>query len=126
MGAELLRRVNALRQSDAILEDARRRSAQLEAEMQSRLSDLRWEFEKLSIEKQRFTDGFRSLLEDYLEHLTADQRARTERPGKNGGPRTKSEEEPIDEAKGVPAAAQAAEPEIPPSVETPTTMAADE
>lgn len=80
-------RSNALRQADAILEEARKRASEMEAEFHARLNDLRWEYERLSIDKQRFTEKFRSLLEEYLASLVSDQRSAADRPTGNGGAR---------------------------------------
>ncbi len=62
-------RANALRQADHILEEARQQAARTESELQERLNDIRWELEKLSIDRQRFLNSFRSLLEEYLAGL---------------------------------------------------------
>lgn len=78
-------RSNALKQADAILEDARKRALQIESELQARLNDLRWEFEKLAIDKQRFAERFRSLLEEYLASLVVESTHFRERSGTNGG-----------------------------------------
>lgn len=75
---------NALKQADRITEDARQRARQMEAELQERLNALRWDFEKLSIEKQRFVEEFRTLLEQHLGALTAEVSPRAMPSHRNG------------------------------------------
>ncbi len=63
-------RGNAQREAGAILDAARKRSKTLEEEAQTRLNDLRWEIEKMQLEKQRFVGNFRAMLEEHLRELS--------------------------------------------------------
>jgi cell division initiation protein len=66
-------RSNAQRQADAILEETRRKAAELEQELQRRLTSVRFELEKLNLDKQRFISQFRAMLEQYLSTLVESQ-----------------------------------------------------
>lgn len=59
-------RASAHKQAELIVEEANQRAAQIHQEMQGRLNDLRWDVEKLQIERKKFLGQFRSLLEQYL------------------------------------------------------------
>ncbi|MFQ3586768.1 MAG: DivIVA domain-containing protein [Fimbriimonadaceae bacterium] len=59
----------ANRESEMLIQDARRKAAQLQQDLESKLNDLRWEIERLQIEKRRFASQFRALLEQYLSGL---------------------------------------------------------
>ncbi|MBI5706501.1 MAG: DivIVA domain-containing protein [Armatimonadetes bacterium] len=74
----------AKRQAQAILEDARKRAEEQEARLQKRLNELRWEYEKLSIQQRNCVESFRSLLEDHLESLAGDPRAKPPPQPTNG------------------------------------------
>lgn len=77
----------AERQAQAILDDARKRAEEQEARLQKRLNELRWEYEKLSIQQRKCVESFRSLLEDHLESLAGDPRAKPHPQPTNGAAR---------------------------------------
>ena len=74
----------AHRQAQAILDDAQKRVEEQEARLQRRLNELRWEYEKLSIQQRKCVESFRSLLEDHLESLAGDPRAKPHPQPTNG------------------------------------------
>jgi cell division initiation protein len=59
----------AQKQAEAMIEEGRQASITERALAQQHLSELRWEIEKLKIEKNRFTDEFRSMLARYEREL---------------------------------------------------------
>ncbi len=63
---------DARRESERILDETRRHAAEIEEQHEARLLDLRWEIEKLQLEKKRFVSRFRSMLESQLNELTVD------------------------------------------------------
>jgi cell division initiation protein len=63
-------RANAHRQADVIVEEAQQRAAQLNQEAQTRLNDVRFEIERLQLERKKFLSHFRALLEGHLAALT--------------------------------------------------------
>ena len=63
-------RSSAHRDAESILEEARRKADEIEQQAQHRISDLRWELERLRLEKQKFLNSYRSLLETQLRDLT--------------------------------------------------------
>lgn len=63
----------ARRDSERILEETRKHAAEIEEQHEARLLDLRWEIEKLQLEKKRFVARFRSMLEHQLNELAVDQ-----------------------------------------------------
>lgn len=62
-------RNSANRESEILIQEARRKAAQLQQDLESKLNDLRWDIERLQIEKRRFVSQFRMLLEQYLSGL---------------------------------------------------------
>lgn len=70
---------DARQESERILEETRKHAAEVEEQHESRLLDLRWELEKLQLEKKRFLSRFRTMLEDQLaamaDHTPAPARA---------------------------------------------------
>lgn len=86
-------REGAERQAQAILEDAHKRASDQEAKLQKRLNELRWEYEKLAIQQKKCLDSFRSLLEDHLESLAADPRAKPHSSPPNGKPTSQVRQE---------------------------------
>ena len=69
-------RAAAHKQAELIVQDTLQKSDLLAHDLQAKISDLRWEVEKLRLEKQKFVKGFRAMLEDYLREL--DQAEQTE------------------------------------------------
>lgn len=59
----------AHRESELVVEEARRRASDLQRELESKLNDVRWDLERARIEKQEFLHRFRGMLEDYLRTL---------------------------------------------------------
>lgn len=62
-------RAAAHKEAELIVESARQQAAEVQQEMRSRINDLRWELERLEIEKRKFLRQFRSLLEQQLQAL---------------------------------------------------------
>ena len=63
-------RLAAQREADAIVDAARSKGAEIEQQAQDRMSELRWELERLRLEKQKFIHSYRSMLETQLRDLT--------------------------------------------------------
>jgi cell division initiation protein len=61
----------AQKQAEAMIEQGRQSAITERSLAQQHLSELRWEIEKLKIEKNRFTDEFRSMLGRYERDLPA-------------------------------------------------------
>jgi cell division initiation protein len=62
-------RANAHRQAELIVQETLQRTDQLAQDLQVKVSDLRWEVERLRLEKQKFLKGFRGMLEEHLRDL---------------------------------------------------------
>jgi cell division initiation protein len=62
-------RAAAHKEAELILEEARRSATERQQELQTKINDLRWELERLRLDKQKFLRGFRGLLEDHLREL---------------------------------------------------------
>ncbi len=62
-------RVAAQRHADAIIEEARQSALAERVACQQKLSEIRWEIERLRHEKTRFTDEMRDLLTRQLRQL---------------------------------------------------------
>jgi cell division initiation protein len=62
-------RTQARNEAEVVLADARHQAAALQKELQSRLNDLRFDIERLALEKQRFVATFRAMLEEYLSRI---------------------------------------------------------
>ncbi len=62
-------RATAHKEADVILEQARQKASGTEAQMQSNINDLRWELEKLRLERQRFLGTYRAMLETQLRDI---------------------------------------------------------
>jgi len=63
-------RASAHRQAEAILEEARQTVATERNEHLQRLAEIRWESDRIRLEKQRFYDDFRSTLDRYLREIS--------------------------------------------------------
>lgn len=59
----------AHRESELIVEGARQRAAEAESQMQSRINDLRFELERMRLDKQKFLSNFRAILEAQLRDI---------------------------------------------------------
>lgn len=62
-------RANAQKEADLIRERARQDAAQVQQQMQGIVNDLRWEMERLRMEKSKFVDRFRQMLDEQLRLL---------------------------------------------------------
>jgi cell division initiation protein len=63
-------RTAARAHADAILEEARQSALAERVSVQQKVSELRWDLERLKTERQRFTEDFRAILEGHLRGLT--------------------------------------------------------
>ncbi len=63
-------RTAARAHADAILEEARQSALAERVAVQQKVSELRWDLERLKAERQRFADDFRAILEGHLRGLT--------------------------------------------------------
>ncbi|MBC8063430.1 MAG: DivIVA domain-containing protein [Chlorobia bacterium] len=63
-------RAHAHKEADLITGQAKQKSAEVESEMQTKINDLRWELERLRLDKQKFLNTFRGMLEAQLRDLT--------------------------------------------------------
>lgn len=62
-------RANAHREAELIVEAAHRESLDVRQASQGSINDLRWELERLRIDKQKFITQFKSMLEEQLRAL---------------------------------------------------------
>lgn len=62
-------RSSAHKEADLILEEARRKAADVETSMQGKINDLRWELERLRLDKQKFLNAYRGMLEAQLRDI---------------------------------------------------------
>lgn len=62
-------RASAHKEADLIVEQARQRAAETEQQNQSKINDLRFELERLRLEKQRFLSQIRAMLEAQLRDV---------------------------------------------------------
>jgi cell division initiation protein len=62
-------RASAHREADLIVEEARRKAEEMHQQNETRLADLRWEIERLRLDRQRFLTNFRNMLEAQLREL---------------------------------------------------------
>jgi cell division initiation protein len=62
-------RVAAHKEADLVMEDARQKALEAESQMQSKINDLRWELERLRLDKQKFLNSYRAALEAQLRDL---------------------------------------------------------
>jgi cell division septum initiation protein DivIVA len=60
----------ARHEAETLLQVARETAARTQEELRGRISDLQWQFERASLQKQRFLNEFRELLEGHLAELT--------------------------------------------------------
>lgn len=56
-------------QAEAIVEEARQKAEEAAKSYETRINDLRWELERLKIERDRFVREFRSMLENHMRQL---------------------------------------------------------
>ena len=62
-------RASAHREANSIIEEARRQAGEIDQTAQARIADLRWEIERLGLERQRFESRLRTMLEEQLRLL---------------------------------------------------------
>jgi len=62
-------RSNAHKEAQLILQEAASQVTETQKQAQKRINDMRWELERLSIEKQRFESRFRALLQEHLDAI---------------------------------------------------------
>lgn len=62
-------RASAQREAGQIQEFARQRATDAQREAETKLNDLRWEIERLRIDRQKFINSFRFMLESQLRDL---------------------------------------------------------
>lgn len=63
-------RANAHREADAVVAQAHRTAEDTQRQYQAKINDLRWELEKLRMDRQKFASEFRTTLEGYLRGVT--------------------------------------------------------
>jgi cell division initiation protein len=63
-------RTNAHREADAVVAQAHRTAEETQRQYQAKINDLRWELERLRMDKQKFSADFRNTLEGYMRGLT--------------------------------------------------------
>lgn len=62
-------RMNAHKEAQLILQEAAKQVSDQQMQAQKRINDMRWELERLSLEKQRFESRFRSILQEHLDAI---------------------------------------------------------
>ncbi|CAN5419107.1 hypothetical protein BH11ARM1_BH11ARM1_01900 [soil metagenome] len=65
-------RLAAQRSAEAIINEARNSANSQRLELEQALVDLKWEIEKLKMERDRFRDDFRSVLDRYQRDMVAE------------------------------------------------------
>jgi cell division initiation protein len=68
-------KANAHREADSVVAQAHRTAEDTQRQYQGKINDLRWELEKMRMDRQKFQSEFRSTLEGYLRGLTEDPTA---------------------------------------------------
>src|SRR5688572_30252662 len=66
-------RATAHKEAELIIGETRHKADKLSDDLQGKITDLRWELERLRLEKQKFLSRFRSLLDEYLREVTEAQ-----------------------------------------------------
>lgn len=66
-------RASAHKEAELIIGETRTKADRLADDLQAKITDLRWELERLRLEKQKFLSRFRSLLDEYLREVTEAQ-----------------------------------------------------
>lgn len=79
-------RANAHKEAALILEEARNHASTLDKESRTELAEVRWEIERLRLDKQRFINGFRNLLENHMKELIDANRGLSVVEGEAGSP----------------------------------------
>jgi len=68
-------RSNAHREADAVVAQAHRTAEETQRQYQAKINDLRWELERLRMDRQKFASDFRNTLEGYLRTIVDDNAA---------------------------------------------------
>jgi len=62
-------RAAAHKEADLIVDQAKQRLGETESQMQTKINDLRWELERLRLERQKFLNNHRAMLEAQLRDI---------------------------------------------------------
>ena len=62
-------RTNAHKEADLIVKEAKNRADEITKETKASLAEIKWDIERLRLDKQRFLNVFRNLLESHLREL---------------------------------------------------------
>jgi cell division septum initiation protein DivIVA len=79
-------RANAMREADAVVQKAHRTAEETQRQYQAKINDLRWELERMRMDKSKVSTDFRAMLEGYLRNLSEEGT-----PPANGVPSEPSE-----------------------------------
>lgn len=63
-------RSTAHREADSVVAQAHRTAEETQRQYQAKINDLRWELERLRMDKQKFASDFRATLEGYMRGVT--------------------------------------------------------
>jgi cell division septum initiation protein DivIVA len=63
-------KTNAQKEADATVAKAHRTAEETQRQYQAKINDLRWELERMRMERQKFAADFRNMLETHLRGLT--------------------------------------------------------
>jgi cell division initiation protein len=74
-------RSNAHREADAVVAQAHRTAEETQRQYQAKINDLRWELERLRMDRQKFATDFRNTLEGYLRTIAEDNTMTPPLPG---------------------------------------------
>lgn len=69
---------DARHEAEVLLQVARETTARLQDDLKGRIDDLNWQIERISLQKQRFANEFKSLLEEHLSELLGPEPPRPE------------------------------------------------
>ena len=70
-------KTNAQRDADAVVAKAHRTAEETQRQYQAKINDLRWELERMRMDRQKFATDFRNTLETYLRGITEDTASAT-------------------------------------------------
>lgn len=62
-------RASAHKEAELIVQETLQKTDRLAHDLQAKITDLRWEVERLRLDKQKFLRGFRAMLEGYLHEV---------------------------------------------------------
>lgn len=69
---------DARHEAEVLLQVARETTVRLQDDLKGRIDDLNWQIERISLQKQRFANEFKSLLEEHLSELLGPEPSRPE------------------------------------------------